>query len=283
MKHTKATTTTTATATKMTTSTKQKSAIDSNTNKMKTLRGSSASSILCEPIELPISHRIVPNRLVKAATTEGLADPNTHLPNTAHYRLYERWTQGGSGMILTGNVMVDHRYMEEPRNVILDKDTTTIGPFATWAAVTQISTLTGRGGSTTSQLPPPPPLAIMQISHCGRQSPVSVTGWFHPPVAPTGGLRARLILPGAMGQIMGALFTIPPRTLRADEVSAIVQQFATTAQKAEMAGWDGVEIHAAHGYLLSQFLSPSGNFRTDEYGGTAVKRRKLLIDVIAAI
>jgi len=86
-----------------------------------------------------------------------------------HYCLYEHWAQGGSGMILMGNVMVNHRFMEEPWNVILDEYTTTtsLGPFATWATVTQETTLTGRGAAMTLQLPPPPPLAIMQISHCG--------------------------------------------------------------------------------------------------------------------
>jgi len=110
-----------------------------------------------------------------------------------------------------------------------------------------------------------------------------MTRWFHPPMAPMGGLQACLILLGVMGQIMGALFTIPPRTLHANKVSAIVQQFATTAQKAESVGWDGVKIHAMHGYLLSQFLSPSGNFCTNEYSGTTVKHCKWLINVIAAI
>jgi 2,4-dienoyl-CoA reductase-like NADH-dependent reductase (Old Yellow Enzyme family) len=88
---------------------------------------------------------------------------------------------------------------------------------------------------------------------------------------------------GALGEILGSLLILPARELTRDEIPSIVQKFATTARLAEQAHWDGVEIHAAHGYLLSQFLSTNANHRTDDYGGTARGRRKLLLEVIAAV
>ncbi|KAL7494934.1 hypothetical protein ACHAWT_003524 [Skeletonema menzelii] len=114
----------------------------------------------------------------------------------------------------------------------------------------------------------------MQINHPGRQSPLASTGWSRNPVAPTSGIQARLVLPGWLGNILGTLFLRPARELHKDEIPHIVGQFATAARLAEEAGFDGVQIHAAHGYLLSQFLSPVANLRTDAYGGNAKGRRK---------
>ncbi|CAB9515244.1 Putative 12-oxophytodienoate reductase-like protein [Seminavis robusta] len=90
-------------------------------------------------------------------------------------------------------------------------------------------------------------------------------------------------LPGFLGTICGYLLIRPARALETNELPSIVQKYATTAKLAEEAGWDGVQIHAAHGYLIAQFLSPSANQRTDKYGGSAEGRKKLLLEVIAAI
>lgn len=125
------------------------------------------------------------------------------------------------------------------------------------------------------------PLATMQISHPGRQSPLACTRYQATPLAPTSGAQARLILRGSFGHLLGRLLIRPARA--ADDLPLLVQQFATTAQRAEQVGFDGVEIHAAHGNLLSQFVSRTANLRTDAYGQDAAGRRLLLLQVIAAI
>ena len=119
---------------------------------------------LGSPFVFPGGRR-APNRFCKAALSESLCDPTSNTPNRRHFRLYKRWAAGGAGTIITGNVMVDRRYLENPRNVVLDS-ISPLEPFKQWAISCK-----AHGA-----------LAIMQISHPGRQCPLSVT-WS--PVAPS--------------------------------------------------------------------------------------------------
>ena len=231
-------------------------------------------------LEFPISKRIVPNRLIKASLTEGLADPNQSQPNQHHWTLYSTWCKGGYSMIFTGNVMIDREHRESVRNVVLDEDSH-LQDFSQWADAIHGSTITDNNHDNDNKIKP---LAIMQISHPGRQCPMACTRMEITPVSCTSGTKARLALPGLLGQLCSYLLIRPARELaQTDELATMVQRYAKTAQLAEQAGWDGVEIHGAHGYLLSQFLSPTANHRTDDYGGTAKGRRKLLLQVIAAV
>ncbi|CAB9517823.1 NADH-dependent flavin oxidoreductase nadA [Seminavis robusta] len=230
-----------------------------------------ATPSISDSLELPISKRCISNRLLKAALTETLADPNTCQPNERHFTLYETWSQGGCSMILTGNVMVDREHRESPRNVVLDGDSD-LADFQHWA-----NAIHSHSDGYNSK-----PLAIMQISHPGRQCPLACTRREITPVSSSSAQQARLVLPGILGAICGKCLIRPARALGRQELPSIVQKYATTANLAEKAGWDGVQIHAAHGYLLSQFLSPSANHRTDEYGGKK-GRKKLLLEVIAAV
>ena len=243
------------------------------------------SHVLADSTILPISQKVVKNRIAKSALTEGLADPRqNNLPNDSHYELYRRWSKGGSGIIITGNVMVDRNCKEAPRNVILDEKTSDLIPFRRWADSIHQCGQDDQDTMSTSSLPPP--LAIMQISHPGRQSPLSSTGLLKQPVAPTGGSKGRVRLPGGtLGKIAGSLCLLPPRQLTTNELPTIVSQFATSARLAEEATFDGIEIHAAHGYLLCQFLSPTGNCsRTDGYGGDDPRhRQKLIFQIIEAV
>jgi len=226
--------------------------------------------MLSEKVELPAaSGKYLPNRLVKASTTESLADPITSLPNRQHYHLYKQWANGGCGMIITGNVMIDRKCREAPRNVVLDEtNEDDLQPFQHWAdSMRSIQS----------------PLVIMQLNHPGRQSPLSVTGLFSRPKAPSGGAKGRIRLPGILGKIVRRLAIRSPSELNTDEIQRIIQQFAVSARLAEAAGFDGIQIHAAHGYLLSQFLSTSANLRTDDYGGDRKRRRRLLLEVIDAV
>ena len=204
---------------------------------------------LATPLTLPCG-QILPNRIMKSALSEGLADEGG-VPGDRIDRLYSSWSDGGYGLIVTGNVMVDGRYLGEPGNVILENDEQ-IDEFRSWAKNAQ------NGGSPV----------WVQVNHPGRQAnPLTTTG--------------RTVAPSAVGLDIPGMPA--PRALTEDEIGDIVARFAATAELVELAGFDGVQIHAAHGYLISQFLSPLSNLRTDRWGGDIENRARILFDIIAAI
>jgi 2,4-dienoyl-CoA reductase-like NADH-dependent reductase (Old Yellow Enzyme family) len=195
---------------------------------------------------------VVPSRIAKAAMEENMAD-DRQLPADALLRLYDRWSRSGAGLVLTGNVMIDGTAMTGPGGVVLDARQP-LAPFRAWAQAAR------SGGAQV----------WMQINHPGRQVYAS-TG--QQAVAPS---AVALDIAG-----FSKLFSTP-RALAPEEIGAIVDRFATTAELAEQAGFTGVQIHAAHGYLLSQFLSPLSNRRTDEWGGSLENRARFLLDAVRA-
>ncbi len=208
---------------------------------------STAREALALPLTLPCGVTI-PNRIVKGAMTEQLAEKN-HAPTPVLMALYERWGQGGLGVSLTGNVMVDHRALEGPRNVAVD-DERDLGLLTEWA--------------TRAQAQGTP--LWMQISHPGRQTPR--------------GVSTEVVAPSAVPlKGMGPMFS-PPRALTEPEIESIIQRFVTTAVIAQKAGFGGVQIHSAHGYLNSQFLSPLTNLRTDQWGGSLENRMRFLRSIV---
>ncbi len=207
------------------------------------------NTALFEPLVLP-NGQIIPNRIAKAAMEENMADA-AHLPGAALRALYQRWGEGGAGMILTGNVMVAADAVTGPGGVVLDAGQP-LAPFREWASV---------GKAHGARM-------WMQINHPGRQVYVATN--------PTA------IAPSAVPvEIEGysKLFA-QPRAMTGADITRVIAQFAETAELAQKAGFDGVEIHAAHGYLLSQFLSPRTNRRDDEWGGTLENRARILIEII---
>lgn len=183
--------------------------------------------------------------------SEQLGD-RRHAPTPQLATLYGRWARGGCGLAITGNVMVDRRALGEPRNVVLDAESD-LNRFRTWAAAG-----TAHGMATW-----------MQLNHPGRQSPRHLSSQ---PVAPSAvGMR---VARGAFAR---------PRALTDAEVRDIVERFATAAGLARAAGFGGVQVHAAHGYLVSQFLSPRTNLRDDAWGGTAERRMRFLLELVCAI
>lgn len=210
------------------------------------------ASRLFEPLTLP-NGSVVPNRIAKAAMEENMADAG-QIPGQALIRLYERWAKGGAGLLLTGNVMIDARAMTGPGGVVLEDDHA-IDRFAAWAKAIR------SGGAQ----------AWMQINHPGRQMPAS--------------LGQQAIAPSAIPLDLGKLSSIfaQPRAMTEADIADVVERFARTATLAERAGFTGVQIHAAHGYLLSQFLSPLVNRRTDAWGGSLENRARLLLDVVRAV
>ena len=207
---------------------------------------------LFSPLTLP-NGAILPNRIAKAAMEENMADAD-HAPSEALIRLYRAWGEGGAGLIITGNVMIDARAMTGPAGVVLEDDRY-LDRFRAWAKVS-------RAGCAQ---------VWMQINHPGRQMPA--------------GLAQQTLAPSAIALDLGkqsGMFPMP-RAMTADDIADVVRRFAATSVLAELAGFTGVEIHAAHGYLLSQFLSPLANHRTDQWGGSLENRARMLLDVVRAV
>lgn len=208
--------------------------------------------MLEESLTLPCGH-IIPNRLCKSAMTEGLADAQDHA-TVSHVRSYTRWAKGGAGFLLSGNIMVDRRYLERAGNVVVEDTVDEAGKagLRAWANAVH------QGGS---QL-------WAQISHPGRQCPRLVNAT---PLAPS---AVQLQMVGSFGM---------PREASEADIREVISRFATTAGIVKDAGFDGVQIHSAHGYLLSQFLSLRSNQRQDQWGGALANRARLLLEVVAAV
>ena len=183
--------------------------------------------------------------------SEVLADADG-APTDALIRLYDRWGRSGAGLLITGHVIVDRNGRGEHGNVVVD-DARHLAALTRWAAAGQ-----AHGAAMWAQL-----------NHAGRQAPRRIT---REPVAPSA-----IAMKGFAG-----LFA-RPRALADAEIEAIVARFATTASMVQRAGFAGVQIHAAHGYLISQFLSPRTNQRTDRWGGDVTGRSRFLLAIVAAI
>lgn len=211
------------------------------------------SDILAQPLTLPCGATL-PNRIAKAAMTEGLATPQG-LPTPELETLYGLWSEGGAGMLLSGNIIIDADHLERPGNVVIDKTP----DAAMHKALKQWAHAATRGGNHF----------WAQISHAGRQTQKPVNPH---PKAPS---PVKLGLPG--GQFG------EPVALTVPEIEEIVRRFGECAAAVKAAGFTGVQVHAAHGYLLSQFLSPRSNQRTDEYGGELSNRAKPLLDAVACV
>lgn len=207
---------------------------------------------LFDPLVLP-SGSTLANRIAKAAMEENMADAD-HAPSERLLRLYQAWAEGGAGLLISGNVMVDSRAMTGPGGVVLEDDAHLIR-FERWARV-------GRAKGAQFWL---------QINHPGRQMQANLgqPTWAPSAVAlELGNLSKRFATPLAMTDPM---------------IAEVIRRFAHTAQLAERAGFNGVQIHAAHGYLLSQFLSPLSNQRNDEWGGILENRARLLLEIVKAV
>ena len=196
----------------------------------------------------------IPNRLCKAAMTEGLASPQGE-PTEALERLYGIWSDGGAGLLLSGNVQIDGDHLERPGNVIIDGEPSEAMQRALgrWA---------GAGTRSGNHF-------WAQISHAGRQCQKIVNPQ---PKAPS---AVKLGLPG--GQFG------EPQPMTEEDIEAVITGFARCAKVVIDAGFTGVQLHAAHGYLLSQFLSPRSNQRQDQWGGSLENRARLLLASVARV
>ncbi|MCX5094732.1 NADH:flavin oxidoreductase/NADH oxidase family protein [Streptomyces sp. NBC_00365] len=194
--------------------------------------------------------QVLPNRIMKSALSEALADKR-NAPDHRLEQLYRTWSRGGYGLIITGNVMVDRTQLGEPGNVVIEDDRD-LAALTRWAATTKDA------GIPT----------WVQLNHPGRQSNMLALG--HTPVAPS---PIPLNLPGAA----------KPRELTSAQIENIIERFATAAAVCETAGFAGVQVHGAHGYLVNQFLSPLSNRRDDEWGGDPERRMRFVLEVVRRI
>ncbi len=203
------------------------------------------SSIL-SPLTLPCGATLK-NRLAKAAMTERMSNPK-YEPTKAHNDLYKAWSETGAGLLITGNVMIDKLHMESAGNVFLG-DEWMLPKLKEW---TKAGTSEGNHFWT-------------QISHAGRQT----NRFVNPnPKAPSAVKLNKLFLFGM------------PQAMQEEDIQQIVKDFRKAAKLSKAAGFTGIQIHSAHGYLLSQFLSPRTNLRTDKWGGSLENRSRLLFEII---
>ncbi|MBV1885641.1 MAG: NADH:flavin oxidoreductase/NADH oxidase family protein [Parvibaculaceae bacterium] len=197
---------------------------------------------------------VLKNRLAKGAMTEGLGDPDNKATKS-HETLYTRWATGGTGMLLTGNIQVDRRYMERPGNVAIESPQSP-------EALSALRAFAEAGKKDGTHI-------WAQLSHAGRQTPALVNE------NPAGPSEIPLIMPG--GQFG------KPRKLSGEDILDVIQRFAFAAKTCKEVGFTGVQVHGAHGYLISEFLSPDVNNRTDEWGGSLENRARLLLETVRAV
>ena len=215
------------------------------------MRPMTSHTVLAQPLTLP-NGTVVKNRLLKSAMSEALGTrEGSPTPEINH--LYKAWADGGIGLCVTGNVMIDLKARGEPGNVVIEDDTH-LAALKAWAkAATAKNTH-----------------CWVQLNHPGKQAPK--------------GLNRETVAPSAVPfrDDMKAFFATP-RELTDAEVHALVARFGKAAGIVKQAGFTGVQIHGAHGYLVSQFLSPHHNVRTDGWGGTPEKRRRFVLEVYQAM
>lgn len=200
--------------------------------------------VLRNPLELPCG-AILKNRLAKSPMSDSLSN-GAGDPTEAQIRLYERWADGGAALSLIGEVQGDSRFPEKPGNLVLDEHTNQ----------TMIRSLASRAAGDGAHLWP-------QLGHAGALS--------HLPISQPKGPSA-LDLDGL--QCAG---------MSIEDVRELPDRYARTALHAKNAGFTGIQIHAGHGFLLSQFLSPLFNHRADGYGGSIEGRCRIVLEVIAAV
>ena len=219
---------------------------------------------LAQPLHFPYSKKTAPNRFLKAAMTERLStwDPNDFskrgIPTPQLIKVYQRWGEGALGLILTGNTMIFPDQLEAPGNPIIPAD----APFEgeRFEAFKEMGAQAKKHGC----------LCVGQISHPGRQTPQ----FLQPNPVSASDIK--------LDQRMGMEFA-KPHPASAAEIEHIKAAFVHSAEYLHKAGYDGIELHGAHGYLLAQFLSSTTNQRTDEYGGNLANRSRIIVEIGRAI
>ncbi|ORY92927.1 hypothetical protein BCR35DRAFT_274072 [Leucosporidium creatinivorum] len=231
------------------------------------------AALLAQPLTLPCG-LVLPNRLVKAAMEEVLGTLEGD-PSERDFKLYEEWAKGDWGLVITGNVMVSPTHLGSPVDVRVPFPSSptyssSLQAYKRWSSASH--------GSNPSTAPP----SIIQLCHSGRQSlRCSGRPFFQPSKAPSAVcMRAG---EGWVGKVIGEIVWGTPEAMTEEEIWEVVEGFVQGARVAKETGWEGVQIHASHGYLIAQWLSPNVNLRTDDWGGSPRKRMRLLLEIVRAI
>jgi len=205
-------------------------------------------SILFTPIR--IGRVEIPNRFVRSATHEFMAGEDDGAPSSRHVELFGLLAEGEVGLIITGHAYVQPIGKASPRQTGIFDD----------RLVEPLSLIPPAVHRHASKI-------FVQIAHAGRQTKDKLAGGV--PVAPSA--------------VFEPVVKLTPRALERAEIRSLISDFAAAGRRAKEAGFDGVQIHAAHGYLLSAFLSPYTNRRTDEWGGSAENRVRIVVEIVAAL
>lgn len=200
--------------------------------------------VLGSTVELPCG-AVLKNRLAKSAMSDSLGDGAGDATDT-QARLYERWAKGGAALSLIGEVQVDPHFPEKPGNLVLTAN----------SDQQTLRVLAKRGMVNHSQLWP-------QLGHAGALA--------HGPISQPKG-------PSPLN-----LTSLQCAGMTSAEVEALPAMYASAALLAQEVGFSGVQIHAGHGFLFSQFLSPLFNHRTDNYGGSVEARCQIILKTIATV
>jgi 2,4-dienoyl-CoA reductase-like NADH-dependent reductase (Old Yellow Enzyme family) len=212
----------------------------------------SFAETLSQTLALPCGVTL-PNRFGKSAMSETLGTVDNH-PTEELVRLYGRWSEGGTGVVITGNIMIDSRHIGEPHNVAVENESD-LAILRRWAEA---------GTKNGNQL-------WAQLNHPGKQIPKMLA---------TGDTLGPSAIP--FEDALSSYFKTP-RALTESEIQEIIQRFARSAAIVKKAGFTGVQIHGAHGYLVSQFLSGHHNQRTDQWGGSLENRMRFPLEIYRAI
>ncbi|TKA63579.1 hypothetical protein B0A49_07474 [Cryomyces minteri] len=222
-------------------------------------------SPLGQPLKFEFSGKTAPNRFMKAAMTERISSWSPTdlkargIPSKNLINVYRRWGEGALGVILTGNIMIEYDQLEAPGNPIIPREARFEGER--FEAFKEMAKEGKKEGC----------LMVGQVSHPGRQCEARIQK------NPVSASDVQL-----EGNVMGMTFN-KPHAATEEEISRIIDGFAHAAEYLEKAGYDGIELHGAHGYLLAQFLSPTTNERTDKYGGSLENRARLIIEIAQEI
>lgn len=207
---------------------------------------------LTSPFTLP-NGSVLSNRIAKSAMSENIGT-YSHAPTATLIHAYKVWAKGNPGLLITGNIMIDSRALGEPRNVVVE-DYRDFDLVQEWAATVK---------GTAVHLWP-------QINHPGRQA----FSW----------INKEIVAPSAIPLKMGGASTLfrTPKPLKEEEIWELIKRYGTTARICKEAGFTGCQIHGAHGYLVSQFLSPLTNQRTDQWGGSIQNRTRFITEIYKEI
>jgi len=204
-----------------------------------------ATNYLSQSFTLPCGVTI-PNRIAKSALSEGIAEKAGN-PSEKLFNLYKRWGEGGSGILFSGNTMVDRRHLTNADIMIAEKENPFLEDYRKLADLAQVN------GTHL----------WMQVSHPGRQAPIYLDP--APVSASDVGMPSKMYA--------------QPRPLPEEEILDLIERFGDTALIAKQAGMKGAQIHGAHGYLVSQFLSPLTNKREDQWGGSLENRARFVLEI----